>query len=136
MRLPLLPLFALALTGAAVAEEATQMRIPESTFQAVEIAADDAVPPRFTLVLAVELPSPGWTHTIDAVDTDEAERRIVARVTAAESPGMHAQVITPAKLRIPLGPVAPGPWVFELRTRRSPNALHVPAFATVLTAAR
>jgi len=116
-------------------QKAVAMNVPESGYRVVEVVAEKSLPPKFELVLATEMPTPGWTAAVDAVDTHADERRIVARVTLTRpGDGMHAQVITETKLRIPIGTVEPGPWFLELWTRRGPDTEYAPAWATVLKA--
>jgi len=98
------------------------------------IAASETEPRQFELVLTRELPSPAWTLTLDSLEVDAEQRRIVAHLTEQSSGGMAAQVIVKRELRLTLGTIESGFYVVELRLRRGTKKEHVPVQALVLRA--
>jgi hypothetical protein len=79
-----------------------------------------------------QMPTPGWTFEIDAVDV--VEDRIVVKLTEVRPEGMVVQMLAPGTAKIPLGSLPPGRYVLEIRSRRSPQTDHRPAYATVIVA--
>jgi len=138
MNTPLHLLLAAVLTAAvAVAgqnQRATSMNVREAKFYAPEIVMLKTMPPQFELALGRDMPTPGWKFVVDAVDIDEAAGRITVRVTEHRPEGMVAQVITPSKLNVSLGTLAPGHYVLEIWSRRSTSAKHTPIQAFILDA--
>jgi hypothetical protein len=125
-----------ALAGEDPAERfAMRLVVSQPAFTEPEVAAAKSMPPQFVLSLTREMPTPGWTFDVDALDVDAEARRIVARVTERSPGGMTAQVITPARLSLPLGSLEPGPYFFELWLRRGTKREHRPTHALVLIAA-
>jgi hypothetical protein len=114
---------------------ATRMWIPETGYQKIRVVAEDSMPPRFTLTLTREMPTPGWTIRIDSVDVDRENRRITVKATEEGPDGITSQVITPTEFQIPFGTVEPGSYFLELWTRRAEERPHQPAHALILLAA-
>jgi hypothetical protein len=139
LRLALLAALVLALPASAVppaqeARRASRVWIAEEEVDKVEIVAARSEPPTFTLVLVREMPTPGFTWRVDALEADARSRRITARVTETGPAGMVAQVITPTRFELPLGELEPGSYFVELWTRRDASAEHRPAHALVIEA--
>ena len=138
----LLPLFSVALASplSAVPPEppcnpsATRLWTAGEELSKVEIAADASAPPRFTLSFVREMPTPGWTCRVDAVELDAPGRRISVRLSDVAPEGMTAQVITPTRFEVPLGSVAPGTYFVEIWTRRDPGREHEPTHALIVKA--
>lgn len=120
--------------GESGAADAARLTAPEPTWYESGIEAATTTPATFTVRLRADMPTPGYTFTVDAVEIDRDARRVVVRVTESAPGGVVSQVVTPATLAIEVGPLAPGRWVFELRTRRDASATHVPQWARVLLA--
>ena len=113
---------------------ATRVWLAGEDLTRVEFAADKSEPPRFTLAFVREMPTPGWTCHVDAVELDAPGRRISVRLTDVGPQGMTAQVITPTRFEVPLGSVAPGSYFVEIWTRRDPGRDHEPTQALIVTA--
>ena len=116
-------------------DAASSLRLPNAEESPrVEIRTLRSEPPKFVFEIVREMPTPGWRFEIDTVDFDEANRRIVAKVTEVRPDGMAAQVITDTRLRIPLGSIARGRWFLEVWSRRTSQRGHAPAHAFLLIA--
>jgi hypothetical protein len=92
----------------------------------------DGTPVKFVAEWTQQMPTPGWTFVIDAVDV--AEDRIVVKLTEVRPEGMTVQMIAPGTAKIPLGSLKRGLYVLEIRSRRNPQNDHRPAYATVIVA--
>jgi hypothetical protein len=106
----------------------------EPAFSDPRILVAKSMPPQFDLLLEREMPTPGWSFVVDAIELDEEGRRIVARITEVGPTGNVAQVITKTACRLGLGRLRPGSYVLELRTRRAPTDEHRLSQALVLAA--
>ena len=135
---PLLVLLLLVGPAFAAAEpaeaSAKSLAVVRPTFTEPEVVLLKTLPPGFELVLVRNMPSPGWQFEIDALEVNTDSGRIVARVTEVRPEGMVAQVISPTRLKLPLGKLAAGYYVLELWTRRGTDREHVPAHAMILHA--
>ena len=118
------------------AEERKAMRLEplEPAFEPPQIEMAKTMPPRFSVALEREMPTPGYTFTVDGLDVDPEARRIVARVTQHRPEGMVAQVLTPAWLKLDLGVLEPGRYFLELYLREDAGGKHRPAQAILLEA--
>ena len=129
-------LFLLAISYAAAGPSpdspATALRIPEPGFEGARVTVLDAHTPKFVLELTRRMPAPGWSFEIDTIDFDEEHERIVVKVTEKAPGGIVSQVITPAKLQVPLGSPARGRYVLELWSRRGADSEHVVVHAMVV----
>jgi len=92
----------------------------------------EGTPPEFAAEWTQQMPTPGWTYEIDAVDI--AEDRIVVKLTEVRPEGLVVQMIAPGTAKIPLGSLQQGRYVLEIRSRRNSQKEHRPAFATVIVA--
>jgi len=113
---------------------ASRVWLSGEEFEKVEIVTEKTLPPRFTLALVREMPTPGWTCQVDSVEIDASSHRISVRLTDVAPAGITAQVITPTRFDVPIGSVATGTYFVEIWTRRDPGREHGPAHAMVLTA--
>jgi len=113
---------------------ASKMWIPETRIRGVEIVADESEPTEFTLVVEREMPTPGWTFQIDTVEVDPDTPRVTVKLTEAAPGGIVSQVLTPARIEIPLGTIEPGTYFVELWTRRDAGKPHQPGDALVIGA--
>ena len=140
LRLALLAGLALATPASAVPPEpqasprASRAWVVEEPVDKIEIVAAGTEPPTFTLVLVREMPTPGFTWRVDALDVDARSQRITARLTEIAPQGIVAQVITPTRFELPLHGLAVGSYFVELWTRRDASREHRPAHAIVLEA--
>jgi hypothetical protein len=114
--------------------KASSLAIADPAFHDPEIRVLESAPTQFEIVLEREMPTPGWTFTVDAVETDEKTGRIVARVTENRPKGIVAQVITPGRLELRVGSLAKGRYVFEIWLRRGAATNHRPAHTLILSA--
>ena len=64
------------------------------------------------------MPTPGWRITVDEVGRPDGEKRIPVRLTATGPEGPVIQVLTPASVHVPLGSLAPGDYLVDIRLRR------------------
>jgi len=113
---------------------ASRVWVAEEEVDKIEIVAGKTEPPSFTLVLVRQMPTPGWTWRVDALDVDAKSRRITARLTETAPQGIVAQVITPTRFELPLGELQAGSYFVELWTRLDAAREHRPARALVLEA--
>jgi hypothetical protein len=113
---------------------ASRAWIPDTTVQGAEVVAEESGPTRFTLVVKREMPTPGWTFQIDTVEVDADSQRVTVKLTEAAPVGMVAQVLTPARIEIPLGTIEPGAYFVELWTRREAGKPHGPSHALLMIA--
>lgn len=75
-------------------------------------------PPSFDLVLAADMPDPGWSLAIDRVsDPDETRRRVV-EITATRAEGVFPQVLTERTATAGLGTMRKGTCLIDLHLRR------------------
>jgi hypothetical protein len=88
---------------------------PENSRLSVEVRSEE--PPRFDLVLVLQMSTPGWRFKIDKIDYKE-DGRLVIKVTKTGPKGIVSQVLTRERLRIPLGAVPVGRYQLELHLRR------------------
>lgn len=127
-RIAAIPIWGLAgaLAGAAdgdpAAPAATRLGLAEPALVWESVAVLESYPPQFVAVLRAEMPTPGWTVTVDSVETDPAGRRIVVETTATPPADIVAQVLTPARVRVHLGSVPVGRYCLEVWMRREPSA--------------
>ena len=98
------------------------------------MVADKADPTQFTLVVERDMPTPGWTFLIDAVEADAVSSRLTIKLTEVGPDGIVAQVLTSARIEVPLGRVEPGAYFVELWTRRDPAKPHQPGHALIILA--
>jgi hypothetical protein len=115
---------AVASTDPAPPEAATYLVVRPDELSDVEIVAEKSMPPKFSIVLERDMPTPGWTFEVDEIEVLREEGRIVARVTEIGPSGITSQVITPTELKLDLGTVPPGKWSLELRTRKDRSKPH------------
>lgn len=127
---------ALAAAGGPAAGEpsATALAVVEPTFREPEVRVAMSMPPQFEVVFQREMPTPGWSFTVDAVEVDEEASRILARITEVAPEGISLQVITETACRVPLGKLEPGLYSFELWVRRGDEGPHVLTQSLVLRA--
>jgi hypothetical protein len=121
-------------SGGASDGPARALEMPEPAFQRPVVNVLESHPVQFVLVFEQTMPTPGWTSTVDSVDVDGEAGRIVVRITQKAPEGIVAQVITPTKLRVPLGSLPRGRYVLELRTRRDEASGFQPVHALVVSA--
>lgn len=114
--------------------KAMQLRVEPALFDEPRVEMAKSLPPQFSLTLSREMPTPGFSFTVDSVEVDPEARRIVARVTEQAPKGMVAQVLTPAWFKLDLGAIEPGRYFLELYLRDDPGAKHRPAQAVLLDA--
>jgi len=128
-------LLILALAAAAdenPAPPASALALAETRFENPRVLVAMSNPPQFDVVFTREMPTPGFSFVVDAVDVEPG--RIVARLTEVPPTGQTAQVITKADCRVPLGRLARGTYLLELWVRRGPSAPHALEHALVLRA--
>ena len=113
---------------------ASRCWIPETRVQGAEIIAHKSTPPTFTLVIEQEMPTPGWTFEIDAVEFDEGAPRVTLKLTEMAPGGIVAQVLTGSRVEIPLGAIEAGAYFVELWTRRDAGKPHQPSHALLIVA--
>jgi hypothetical protein len=114
--------------------KAMQLRVTPAAFGTPRVHMAKSMPPQFTLALSREMPTPGWTFSVDEIEVDETSRRIIAKVTQTAPEGMTAQVLTPTWLNLDLGTIDPGRYFLELYVRDAAGAKHLPAHAVLLEA--
>lgn len=99
---------------------ASRLQLLQVSLSKLELIALPNTPTQFVLRGEREMPTPGWTFHIDAVQVDAAGR-ITVRVTDIPPAADAAiSVIAPAVLSVQLGTLRVGRYVVELLTRRSP----------------
>ena len=108
--------------------------VAETRVKSAEIVSDKSAAAIFTLVLEREMPTPGWTFQIDSVEADAASSRLTVKLTEVGPDGIVAQVLSPARIEIPLGQIEPGTYFVELWTRQTPAKPHQPGHALVIIA--
>ncbi len=127
-----------ALAGAAegdpAAPAAARLGLAEPALEWESVAVLESYPPQFVAVLRAEMPTPGWTITVDSVETDPPAGRIVAKVTGRPPSGLVAQVVTPARVRVHLGTLPVGRYCFEVWMRREASAPYRRAGSFVIEA--
>ena len=134
LALALMSAYGAASNGSVPADGATRLVVRPDSFGKVEIVAQKSLPPQFDVTLERDMPTPGWRFAVDGIDVLPDEGRIVARVSEIGPTGVTSQVITPIKLRLELGVVAPGTWLLEVRLRKGTSGPHRLAQAIVLLA--
>jgi hypothetical protein len=117
-----------------LAGKAKRLVRSEASFYDLEIVAAKSMPPQFQIVLTRDMPTAGWNLEVDALEVDEEARRIVARISERGPQGVSAQVVTPAKLHLEVGTLDSGPWLLEIRSRRSAEGPYGLVFAELLAA--
>jgi hypothetical protein len=130
----LLVLGALASTWAGGPGSATGLSIAEPTFRDPEVIVTTSMPPQFEIVFVREMPTPGWSFAVDAVDVDEESGRITAKISDIPPTGPTAQMISATKCRLALGTLARGVYSLELWLRRGNEGPHVLTQALVVRA--
>jgi hypothetical protein len=125
---------AAAVHGDPEAAGATALTFIEGSFASPQVTSDPSGPGRFTVSFEREMPTPGWRFEIDAVEIDPDSGRIEARISEIAPDGITSQVLTKARCSIPLGPLPPGRFVLEIRSRRGTSAPHEPVQAFVIHA--
>lgn len=110
------------------------LSIAEPAFGEPKVMMAKSMPPQFTVVLEREMPTPGWSFTVDSIETDEQARRIVANLSEIGPEGITAQVITRTSCHIPLGSIDKGRYLLEIRLRRGSSGEHRLAQALVVDA--
>lgn len=113
---------------------AARVWVADTRIKAAEVVSDKSATATFTLVLERVMPTPGWTFKIDSVEADAASSRLTVKLTEVGPDGMVAQVLSPARIEIPLGQIEPGAYFVELWTRQSPAKPHQPGHALVVIA--
>jgi hypothetical protein len=113
---------------------ATSLTIAEPAFRDPQVLVAMSMPPQFDLVLDRDMPTPGWSFTVDEVAVDLEHGRIVARISEVAPQGASAQVITETTCRVPLGKLPGGTYWLELWLRRGTALPHTPAQALVIHA--
>jgi hypothetical protein len=125
---------AVASTEMPAADAATRLVVRDGEFKNVEIVAEKSLPPKFTVVLDRDMPTPGWRFEIDGIEVLHEEGRIVARVSEIGPTGITSQVITETKLRLELGVLRSGTYSLEIRLRKGTAGPYRLAGAIVLVA--
>ena len=123
-----------AVTVAGGPGPATALSIPEPAFRDPQVVVATSMPPQFEIVLVRDMPTPGWSFSVDAVDVDEKSWRITAKITEVGPTGANVQVITPTKCRVPLGKLATGVYSLELWLRQGNAGPYRLAHALVVRA--
>ena len=113
---------------------AARVWVADTRIKAAEVVSDKSATATFTLVLERVMPTPGWTFKNDSVEADAASSRLTVKLTEVGPDGMVAQVLSPARIEIPLGQIEPGAYFVELWTRQSPAKPHQPGHALVVIA--
>ena len=113
---------------------ASRVWVPDTQVGAVEVVADKSDPTRFTLIVERDMPTPGWTFLVDSVEADAGSSRLTIKLTEVGPGGMVAQVLTHARIEVPLGQVESGAYFVELWTRRDPAKPHQPGYALIVLA--
>lgn len=113
---------------------ASRVWVPDTGVGAVEVVADKSDPTRFTLIVERDMPTPGWTFLVDSVEADAGSSRLTIKLTEVGPGGMVAQVLTSARIEVPLGQVESGAYFVELWTRRDPAKPHQPGQALIIVA--
>lgn len=92
--------------------------------------------PSFRLVLHRDLPNPGWDLRVEEVVHEDDARIVTVRLAeVAPPPGsVHAQVITPRRVEIDLGPLTPGRYLVDVRAARPGSGETVRVAALVVAA--
>jgi len=114
--------------------KAIDLRVRPSAFDEPHIEMAKSMPPQFSVALSREMPTPGYTFSVDSLDIDPQARRIVARVTQRAPAGMVAQVMTRTWLKLDLGVIDPGRYFLELYVRDDAASKHRPELAALLEA--
>jgi hypothetical protein len=86
------------------------------------------------IVFVREMPTPGWSFSVDAVEVDEESSRITAKISDIPPSGPTAQMISAAECRLGLGKLARGVYSLELWLRRGTEGPHVLTQALVVRA--
>ena len=113
---------------------AARLWVADSRVKSAEIVTDESASSVFTLVLERMMPTPGWTFEIDSVEAEAASSRLTVKLTEVGPDGMVAQVLSPARIEIPLSRIEPGAYFVEIWTRQSPANPHQPGHALVVIA--
>ena len=115
---------------------AKSLRVIESeidsplTFKPSDEAVSEA--PRFVAIWERRMPTPGWSFSVDDLQLEEG--RIIALVTETRPDGLMAQVMTPATVKLAIGAIPRGRYVFEIRTRNDVAKKHQPVYAAIVNA--
>lgn len=122
--------------GGAVPEtpKARGLVVREARYTDPEVAVLKSLPPQFEMTLLGEMPTPGFTLEVDAVEVDDSPQRIRAMVTEHGPTGVTSQVLTKTPLRLSLGTLTPGNYILELWLRRDPTKPHTLHQVILLTA--
>lgn len=120
--------------GGGSGEYATRVAAARTEFEVREVRVLESLPPQFEIVLEKRMPSAGWALEVENVQVDPEARRIVASLVEVPPKGMAAQVITPVKGQVHVGPLERGRWLLEIRTRREGKGEPRIAQAVVLRA--
>lgn len=114
---------------------ASRLGLLPASLNKLELISLPSTPTQFVLRAEREMPTPGWTFHIDAVQV-ESTGRISVRVTDIP-PAADAviSVIAPAVLSVQLGTLRVGRYVVELLSRRSPAEPYRLLQAVVIEAA-
>jgi len=113
---------------------ATRVWVADTGVKKVDVVKQETGGGGFTLVVEREMPTPGWTFVVDAVEADAGASRLTAKLTEVGPSGMVAQVLTRERIEIPLGAIEPGAYFVEIWTRRDAAQEHQPGFALVVVA--
>jgi hypothetical protein len=113
---------------------AARLWVADSRVKSAEIVTDESASSVFTLVLERMMPTPGWTFEIDSVEAEAASSRLTVKLTEVGPDGMVAQVLSPARIEIPLSRIEPGAYFVEIWTRQSPDKPHRPGHALIVIA--
>lgn len=122
-------------SGAGAGDFAAHARVATPDYEVDAIDVLESLPPRFELVLARDMPTPGWAIAVEDVAIDRDRNRIEVLLTEQPPTGMVAQVITPIVARVDIpAPIPPGRYVVTVRSRRGAEGEFRPVLAFVLVA--
>ncbi len=113
---------------------ATRLVPAEPSYRWAEARVLESLPPQLVVELKAEMPTPGWSLTVDSVEVDPNAGRIVLRITEAGPSGIVAQVITPTRVQANLGSVPVGRYCLEVWTRRAAQGSYSLAQSLALAA--
>ncbi len=99
-----------------------------------EIMFKKSAPPQFSVILHVNMPTPGWELKVDEVGKPDAQGRIQVKVTATPPEGIVAQVITSQSFHASLGELSKGEYLVDVLYRKSGDETYTRRGTVMLTA--
>ncbi|MHC4512133.1 MAG: hypothetical protein ACYTGW_09900 [Planctomycetota bacterium] len=96
----------------------------ENWVRRVKIETMESAPPQFAVVLTVSMPTPLWKLKVDKVARPDADGRIKVSITGTRPAGLLPQVVTDAKIRVPLGRLPKGRYLLEVYGRDDAKKPH------------